>query len=114
LRLEKLSLGFGSFYANIGNREQTGHRFGLHHRYLFHGFEIADAISDGVNDLDVLDVRDAVSGIAEMFGIITETLVMLLLDGLEGLNGRWTLIGVLEVPDEYGTQMVPGVNGSFA
>jgi hypothetical protein len=42
-----------------------------------------------------------------------ETLIMPLLDGLEGLCGRWTLIGALEVPDEHGTQLVPGVDGSF-
>jgi hypothetical protein len=35
----------------------------------------------GVNNLDVLDVRD-VSGMAEMLDIIAETLIMLLLDGL--------------------------------
>jgi hypothetical protein len=112
-RLEKSSPGFGSFYAYIGNREQIGHRFGLLHRYLFHGFEIADIISECINNLDVLDVRDAISGIAEIFDIITETLIVLLLDGLEGLGSRWTLIGALEVPDEHGTQLVPGVNGSF-
>jgi hypothetical protein len=112
-RLEKSSPGFGSFYANIDNREQIGHHFGLLHRYLFHGFEIADAISEGVNNLDVLDVRNVVSGIAEMLDIIMKTLIMLLLDGLESLNGRWALIGALKVPDEYGTQLVPGVNGSF-
>jgi hypothetical protein len=44
-------------------------------------------------------VQDVVSGIVEMFDIIMETLIMLLLDGLEGLGDRWTLIGVLEVPD---------------
>jgi hypothetical protein len=38
---------------------------------------------------------------------------MLLLDGLEGLGSRRTLIGALEVPDEYGTQLVSGVNGSL-
>jgi hypothetical protein len=38
---------------------------------------------------------------------------MLLLDGLEGLGDRWTLIGALEVPDEHGTQLVLAVNGSF-
>jgi hypothetical protein len=65
---------------------------------LFHDFDIADAITEGVNDLDVLDVRDAVSGIAKTLDIIAETLIMLLLDGLEGLGSRWTLIGVLEVP----------------
>jgi hypothetical protein len=48
-----------------------------------------------------------------MLDIITKTLIMLLLDGLESLNGRWALIGALKVPDEYGTQLVPGVNGSF-
>jgi hypothetical protein len=66
-----------------------------------------------VNNLDVLNVRDVVSGIAETFDIITETLIMLLLDGLEGLDGRWTLIGALEVPDERSTQLVAGANGSF-
>jgi hypothetical protein len=105
-RLKKSSPSFGAFYAYIGNREQVGHRFELLHRYLFHAFEIADAISEGVNNLDVLDVWDVVSGIAEMLDIITETHVVLLLDGLEGLSGRWTLIGALEVPDEYGTQLV--------
>jgi hypothetical protein len=112
-RLKKSSPGFRRFYANIGNREQIGHRFRLLHRYLFHGFEIADAISEGINNLNVLDVRDVISGIAEMFDIITKTLVMLLLDGLMGLGGRWTLIGTLEVPDEHGMQLVPEVNGSF-
>jgi hypothetical protein len=68
---------------------------------------------EGVNNLDVLDVWDAVSGIAETLDIIMETLIVLLLDGLEGLGGRWTLIGAPEVPDEHGTQLVPGVNGSF-
>jgi hypothetical protein len=67
----------------------------------------------GVNNLDVLDVWDAISGIAETLDIITETLIMLLLDDLEGLIGRWTLIGALEVPDEHGTHLVPEVNGFF-
>jgi hypothetical protein len=61
---------------------------------------------EGVNNLDVLDVRDVVSGIAEMFDIITETVIMLLFDGLEDLDGRWMLIGVLKVLDEHGTQLV--------
>jgi hypothetical protein len=112
-RLKKSSPSFGSFYTNIGNREQIGHRFGLLHRYLFHGFETIDAISEGVNNLDVLDVRDVISDIAKIFDTITETLVMLLLNGLAGLGDRWTLIGALEVPDEHGIQMVPGVNESF-
>jgi hypothetical protein len=87
--------------------------FGLLHGYLFHSFDIADAIMEGINDLDVLDVRDVVSGIAEMLDVIAETLIMLLLDGLVGLSSRRTLIGALEVPNEYGTQLVLGVNGSL-
>jgi hypothetical protein len=58
-------------------------------------------------------VWNVVSGIAEMLDIIVETLIVLLLDGLDGLNSRRTLIGALEVPDEHGTQLVPGVNGSL-
>jgi hypothetical protein len=39
-----------------------------------------------------------------------ETLIMLL---LEGLGSRWTLICVVKVPDEYGTQLIPGVDRSL-
>jgi hypothetical protein len=95
MRLQKSSPGFRSFYAYIGNREQISHRFGLLHCYLFHSFEIADAITEGVNNLDVLDVRDVVSSIAETLDIITKTLIMLLLDGLEGLGCRWTHFSML-------------------
>jgi hypothetical protein len=70
---------------------------------LFHNFNIADAITEGINDLDVLDVQDAISGIVETFDIIAETLIILLLDGLECLGSRRTLIGALKVPDEHGT-----------
>jgi hypothetical protein len=87
--------------------------FGLLHGYLFHSFIIANAITEGINNLNVLDVWDTISGNAEMLDIITETLIMLLLDGLEGLSSRQTLVGALEVPNEYGTQLVPGVDGSL-
>jgi hypothetical protein len=58
-------------------------------------------------------VWDGVPGIAEMLDIIIEILIMLLLDGLEGLGSRWMLICALEFPDEHGTQLVLVVNGSF-
>jgi hypothetical protein len=112
-RLQKSSPGFGSLYAYIGDCEQISHRFELLHGYLFHSFDITDAITEDTDDLDVLNVRDVVSGIEETLDIITETLIMLLLDGLEGLSSRWTLIGALEVLDEHDTQLVPWVNGSF-
>jgi hypothetical protein len=101
-RLQKSSPGFGMLYAYIGDREQINHRFGLLHGYLFHSFNITDAIMEDVNDFDVLDVWDAISGIVETLDIITETLIMLLLNGLEGLDNRRTLIGALKVPDEHG------------
>jgi hypothetical protein len=95
MRLQKSSPGFGSLYAYIGDREQINHRFELLHGYLFHSFDIADTITEGINDLDALDVWDAISGIVETIDVITETLIMLLLDGLEGLSSRRTLIGAL-------------------
>jgi hypothetical protein len=55
-----LSPDFESLYAYIGDREQISHRVGVLHGYLFHGFNIADAILKDVNDLDVLDVWDAI------------------------------------------------------
>jgi hypothetical protein len=61
MRLQKSSPGFISLYAYIGDREQISHHFRLLHGYLFHSFDITDTITEGVNDLDVLDVRDAVS-----------------------------------------------------
>jgi hypothetical protein len=88
MRLQKPSPGFGRLYAYIGDSEQISHCFRLLHGYLFHSFDIADAITEGVNDLDVLDVRDAISSIAEMLYIIVEALITLLLDGLEGLGSR--------------------------
>jgi hypothetical protein len=94
-RLQQSSLGFGSLYTYVSKREQIDHHFGLFHCYLFHSFEIADAILEYVNNLDVLDVQDVVSGIAETLDVITKTLIMLLLDGLEGLSSRRTLIGAL-------------------
>jgi hypothetical protein len=113
MRLQKSSPGFGSLYAYIGDREQISHSFELLHGYLFHSFNIADAITEGVNNLNVLDVRDTVSDIAETLDIIMKTLIMLLLDGLEGLGSKRMLIGVVKVPNEHDTQLVLGVNGSL-
>jgi hypothetical protein len=88
MRLQKLSPDFGSLYAYISDRKQISHRFKLLHGYLFHSFDIADVIVEDVNNLDVLDVWDVISGIAETLDIIAETLIMLLLNGLEGLGNR--------------------------
>jgi hypothetical protein len=58
-------------------------------------------------------VGDSVPGIAEMFDIIVKTLIMSLLDGLEGLSSRWTLVRALKVSNKHGTQLVPGLDGCF-
>jgi hypothetical protein len=98
-----LSPGFESLYAYIGDCEQISHRFGLLHGHLFHSLDIIDSIIKGIDDLDVLDVRDDVPDIREMLNIIMETFIMLLLDGFKGFSSRWMLICALEVPDEHGT-----------
>jgi hypothetical protein len=65
---------------------------------------------ESINDLDVLDVWDGVPSVVEMFHVVPEALIMLLVDGLQSLSSRWMLVCTLEVPDEYGTQLVPSVN----
>jgi hypothetical protein len=57
----------------------------------------------GIDDLDILDVWDSVPGVVEMFHVVLEAFIMLLLDGLEGFRSIWTLICILKVPDEHGT-----------
>jgi hypothetical protein len=108
-----LSLGLESLYTYISDCEQISHHLGFLHGYLFHSLDITDTIVEGVDDPNVLDVQDGISGIAETLDVVTETLIMLLLDGLEGLSSRWTLVCALEVLDEHGTHLVPGVDGSF-
>jgi hypothetical protein len=70
-------------------------------------------VVEGVDDLNVLDVWDSVAGIAEMLDVVSETLIVLLLDGLEGLSSGWMLVCAIEVSNEHGTQLLPGVNRSF-
>jgi hypothetical protein len=45
-------------------------------------------VAEGVDDLDVLNVRDNVPSVAETFHVVSEALIMLLPDGLESLNSR--------------------------
>jgi hypothetical protein len=58
---------------------------------------------EGIDDLNVLDVRDSVPGITKMFHIIPKVFIMLLLDSLQGLRCGRTLVCALEVLDEHGT-----------
>jgi hypothetical protein len=68
---------------------------------------------EGINYIDVLDVWDGIYSIVEMLDIIVETLIMLLLDGLEGLGSRQTFIGALKVFNEHDTRLLPRVNESL-
>jgi hypothetical protein len=95
--LKELSLGLGCLYAYICNCEQISHSLGLLHGDLFDSLEIADPVAEGVDDLDVLDVWDSIT---EMFHVVPETLIILLLDDIQGLNSRWTLVRALEILDD--------------
>jgi hypothetical protein len=50
--------------------------------------------------------------ISWMWGI-AKTLILSLLDGLEGFSRRWTFIRALKVSNEHGTQLVLGFDGCF-
>jgi hypothetical protein len=60
----------------------------LLHGNLLNSLNIADPITEGIDDFDVLDVRDNVPGVVEMFHVVLEAFIMLLLDNLQGLNCR--------------------------
>jgi hypothetical protein len=94
-RLKKSSPGFRSLNACVSDREQIGHHLGFLHGELLHSIDDADFIMEGVDDLDVLDVRDSISSVAEIFHTVPKALIMLLLDGLQSFSSRLTLVRVL-------------------
>jgi hypothetical protein len=102
-RLRESSLGFISLNAGVSGREQINHHLGLLHGDILHSLDVADSIVEGIDDLDVLDIRDRVPSVVEMFHVVPKALIMLLPDGLQSLSSRWMLVHALEVPDEYGT-----------
>jgi hypothetical protein len=81
-RLKKSRPDFRSLNACVSYCEQISHRLGLLHDDLPHGLDVADSITEGVDDLDVLDVWDSVPGVAEIFHVVLKALIMLLSDGL--------------------------------
>jgi hypothetical protein len=64
------------------NKSNLGHYLRLLHGYLIHSLDITDPVVKGVDDLNVLDVRDSITGIAEAFHVIPKALIRLLLYGL--------------------------------
>jgi hypothetical protein len=75
----------------------------LLHGDLLHSIDVIDFVMEGVDDLDVLDIRDSIPGVIEMFHVVPEALIMLLPDDLQSLSNRWMLICALEISDEQGT-----------
>jgi hypothetical protein len=70
--------GFRGLYAYISDYEKIRHSFVLFHGDLLHSLDVTDPIVKGIDDLDVLHVRDSVSGIVEMFHVIPQSFIMLL------------------------------------
>jgi hypothetical protein len=94
--------GLRGLNAYVSNRKQIGHCSGLLHGDLLHSLDVTDPITEGIDDLDVLDVLDSIPGVAKMFHMVSEALIMLLHDGLQGLSSRWTLVCTLKGTDEHG------------
>jgi hypothetical protein len=83
MRLRKSSPGFRSLNAYVSDCEQIDHRSRLLHVDVLHSLDVADSVVEGIDDLDVLDIRDDILGVVEIFHVVPETVIMLLLDGLQ-------------------------------
>jgi hypothetical protein len=110
MRLKKLSLGFKNLNACVSNHEQIGHCLGLLHGDLLHGLDVADSVTEGIDGLDVLDIRDSVPGVAETFHVVPEAFIIFLSYGLQSLSSRRMLVRALEVPDEHDIYLVLSVD----
>jgi hypothetical protein len=87
-QLKKSSTSFGSLYVCIRDCEYINYCLAFFHDDLLHGLNVTDSVVEDIDDLDVLNVRDSVPDIVEMFHIVSEALIMLLPDGLESLSNR--------------------------
>jgi hypothetical protein len=87
-QLKKSSTSFGSLYVCIRDCEYINYCLAFFHDDLLHGLDVTDSVAEDIDDLDVLNVRDSVPDIVEMFHIVSEALIMLLPDGLESLSNR--------------------------
>jgi hypothetical protein len=101
--LKKSSLGLRSLNAYVSSSKQIDHHSGLLHGDLLHSLDVIDSVMESIDNLDVLDVRGGIPGIAKTFYVVLDALIMLLHDGLQSLSSRWTLVCILEVPDKYDT-----------
>jgi hypothetical protein len=86
--LKESSTSLGCLDAYVSDREQINHHLRLFHGDLLHGIDITDPITENIDDFNVLDVRDSVPGIVEIFHIVLEAFFMLLPDDLQDLSSR--------------------------
>jgi hypothetical protein len=70
---------------------------------LLDSLDIIDPILEGIDDFNVLDVLDSVPDITKIFYVVSEDLIVLLLDGLQSFSCGWTLVCALKFSDELGT-----------
>jgi hypothetical protein len=49
---------------------------------LLHSLDIADPVTEGIDDLNILNLWYSIPGIAETFHVVLEALIRLLLAGL--------------------------------
>jgi hypothetical protein len=82
IRLKESSLSFGSLNACVNDHEQIDHDHGLLHDDLLYSLDVVDSVAEGIDDLDILDIRDNIPGIPETFHVVLDALIMLLPDGL--------------------------------
>jgi hypothetical protein len=82
IRLKESSPGFGSLNACVNDHEQIDHDHGLLHDDLLYSLDVVDSVAEGIDDLDILDIRDNIPGIPETFHVVLDALIMLLPDGL--------------------------------
>jgi hypothetical protein len=98
------------FNALISDCEQFCHRLRLLHDDLFDSLEICHAIAEGIDHFYILDVWDHVPGVAKALNIVTNSFSVLLLDNLQSLCHRGSLIHSLEVPNECGAELVQSLD----
>jgi hypothetical protein len=78
-RFKEPSPGLLGLDIDVNDYEQISHRSGLLHGDLHDSLNIADLVMEGADDLNLLYIRDNVPGITEMFYILPETFIRLLL-----------------------------------
>jgi hypothetical protein len=70
MRLKKSSLRFGNLNPCVSDCEQIGHHLGFLYGNLLHSLDIAYFVVEGIDDLGVLDIRDSVPDVTEIFHVV--------------------------------------------